>query len=162
MATTKKATTKKRAARKPAAKATRKSAAALDAIQTAATATATPPAASPETDHPTWLTAVRAAESKKAVDVCVLDVREVTSFADYFVICSGTNTRQVQAIAEEIDIELAKRGEKATNLEGFKNGEWILADYGDMIVHVFSPAARAFYELERLWRHAKTVELPAQ
>lgn len=110
---------------------------------------------------PFWLTAVRAAESKKAVDIKVLDLREVTSFADYFVICSGTNPRQVQAIAEEIDMELGKRGERATSLEGFKNGEWILADYGDMIVHVFSPKARDFYELERLWRHAKAVEIPA-
>ncbi len=92
----------------------------------------------------------------------MLDLREVTSFADYFVICSGTNPRQVQAIAEDIDRQLAKRGERATNLEGFKNGEWVLADYGDMIVHVFSPTARAFYELERLWRHARLVEIPAE
>jgi ribosome-associated protein len=153
LATTK--VTKKRV-RKPPAKATKTSVSKV-VEQTAAPSVA--PAAVTE-ENPTWLTAVRAAESKKAVDVCVLDLREVTSFTDFFVICSGTNIRQVQAIAEEIDIELGKRGEKATSLEGFKNGEWVLADYGDMIVHVFSPTARAFYELERLWRHAKAVEIP--
>jgi ribosome-associated protein len=152
LATTK--VTKKRV-RKPPAKATKTSVSKVVA-ETAAPSVA--PSAVEEI--PTWLTAVRAAESKKAVDVCVLDLREVTSFTDFFVICSGTNIRQVQAIAEEIDIELGKRGEKATSLEGFKNGEWVLADYGDMIVHVFSPTARAFYELERLWRHAKAVEVP--
>ena len=109
---------------------------------------------------PTWLTAVRAAESKKAFDIRVLDLREVTSFADFFVICSGNNARQIQAIAEEIGQQLERRGEYPISVEGFSNAEWILADYGDYLIHVFSPKSRMFYELERLWRHAKTVPVP--
>ena len=170
------ATTKKTAvAKKTTTTATRRKTAKIveDVLAPEAAAAAAPPKkprktaaaakkkAEPAAEVPYWLTAVHAAESKKAVDIKVLDLREVTSFADYFVICSGTNPRQVQAIAEEIDVELGKLGHRATSLEGFKNGEWILADYGDMIVHVFSPKARDFYELERLWRHAKPVEIPA-
>jgi ribosome-associated protein len=109
---------------------------------------------------PPWLTAVRAAESKKAFDIRVLDLREVTSFADFFVICSGGNPKQLQAISEEIGLALEKLGEYPVSVEGFANAEWILADFGDYLIHVFSPKARAFYELERLWRHAKVVEIP--
>jgi ribosome-associated protein len=109
---------------------------------------------------PPWLTAVRAAESKKALDIRVLDLREVTSFADFFVICTGSNPKQIQAISEEIGLELEKVGEYPVSVEGFANAEWILADFGDYLIHVFSPKARAFYELERLWRHAKVVEIP--
>lgn len=168
LATKKIATTKKRAVKKAAVKkvsttlkAARKAATASPAKTKAVAAVAVAPAPAKESSA-NWLIAVRAAESKKAADIQVLDLREVTSFADFFVICTGSNPRQVQAIAEEIDIQLAKAGEKATSLEGFKNAEWVLADYGDMIVHVFSPKAREFYELERLWRHAKSVEIPAQ
>jgi ribosome-associated protein len=90
----------------------------------------------------------------------VLDLREVTSFADFFVICSGSNPKQIQAISEEIGLELGKLGEYPVSVEGFGNAEWILADFGDYLIHVFSPKSRAFYELERLWRHAKVVEIP--
>ncbi|BDC50365.1 hypothetical protein F183_A26810 [Bryobacterales bacterium F-183] len=166
MATKKIATTKKRAVKKTAAKkvstavkAARKAAASPAPAKTKPAAAAPAPA---KESAANWLIAVRAAESKKAIDIQVLDLREVTSFTDFFVICTGSNPRQVQAIAEEIDIQLAKAGEKATSLEGFKNAEWVLADYGDMVVHVFSPKSREFYELERLWRHAKSVEIPAQ
>jgi ribosome-associated protein len=114
----------------------------------------------PITDAPTWLTAVRAAESKKAYDVRVLDLREVTSFTDYFVICSGANPRLIQAISDAVGEELAKRGERPLNVEGYDNAEWVLADYGDLIIHVFSDRAREFYDLERLWRHARSVEIP--
>lgn len=109
---------------------------------------------------PPWLTAVRAAESKKASDIRVFDLRGVTSFADFFVICSGTNPRQIQAITEEIGLQLEKRGEHPVSVEGFENAEWVLADYGDYLVHVFSPKARAYYDLDRLWRHAKIVAVP--
>ena len=109
---------------------------------------------------PPWLTAVRAAESKKAIDIRVLDLREVTSFADFFVVCSGGNPRQIQAIAEEIGQQLADRGEHPVSVEGFGNAEWVLADYGDYLIHVFSEKARAYYDLERLWRHAKPVAIP--
>jgi len=92
----------------------------------------------------------------------VLDLRDVTSFADFFVICTGGNPKQIQAISEEIGVELEKRGEYPVSVEGFANAEWILADFGDYLIHVFSPKARAFYELERLWRHAKVVEIPPE
>ena len=109
---------------------------------------------------PPWLTAVRAAESKKASDIRVLDLREVTTFADFFVICSGSNPKQIQAIVGEVGQQLAQRGEYPVSVEGFENADWILADYGDYVIHVFSPKARDFYELERLWRHAKVVAVP--
>jgi ribosome-associated protein len=117
------------------------------------------PIASPLSTPP-WLTAVRAAESKKAIDIRVLDLREVTSFADFFVICSGGNPKQIQAICEEIGAQLAERGEHPVSVEGFDNAEWVLADYGDYLIHVFSAKARAYYDLERLWRHAKVVAVP--
>ena len=103
---------------------------------------------------------MRAAESKKALDIRVLDLRDVTSFCDFFVIASGTNPKQVQAIAEEVDVALRKVGERANSVEGFDNAEWILADYGDFIVHIFSEKSRAFYDLERLWRAARDVSIP--
>ena len=109
---------------------------------------------------PPWLTAVRAAESKKAIDIRVLDLREVTSFADFFVVCSGANPKQIQAISEEIGAQLAERGEYPVSVEGYDNAEWVLADYGDYLIHVFSPKARTYYDLERLWRHAKVVAIP--
>ena len=77
---------------------------------------------------PPWLTAVRAAESKKAIDIRVLDLREVTSFADFFVVCSGANPKQIQAICEEIGSQLAERGEHPVSVEGYDNAEWVLAD----------------------------------
>jgi ribosome-associated protein len=111
-------------------------------------------------DEPAWLTAVRAAESKKATDIRVLDLREVTSFADYFVICTAANSRQIQAISDEVGLRLKQRGELPSSLEGYDNAEWILADYGDYLVHVFSERARAFYDLERLWRQARETPIP--
>jgi len=106
--------------------------------------------------------AVRAAESKKATNIRVLDVREVTSFADYFVICTGANPRQIQAITEEIGLQLQKQGEYPMNVEGFDAAEWVLADYGNYLIHVFSAKAREYYDLERLWRHAKDVPIPPE
>ena len=75
-------------------------------------------------------------------------------------ICSGSNPKQIQAIVEEIGLQLEQRGEYPVSVEGFANAEWVLADYGDYLIHVFSPKARTFYELERLWRHAKEVPVP--
>ena len=108
-----------------------------------------------------WRVAVAAAEEKQAKDIVVLDLRGVTSFADFLVICTGNNQRQVQTIADEIDKQLRATGERATSVEGYTQGEWVLADYGDFLVHVFSPAAREFYDLERLWRAAKVVPVPS-
>ena len=92
----------------------------------------------------------------------MLDLREVTTFADFFVICTGNNPKQIQAIMEEIGQQLEQRGEHPVSVEGFSNAEWILADYGDYLIHVFSPKSRTFYELERLWRHAKVVPIPEE
>jgi ribosome-associated protein len=108
-------------------------------------------------ERPNWLVAARAAESKKANDLRVLDVGEVTSFTDYFVICSSANPRHGHAICDEIAKQLKQTGELPISIEGYAAAEWILMDYGDFIVHIFSEAARAYYELERLWRHAKAV-----
>ncbi|MDQ2713247.1 MAG: ribosome silencing factor [Acidobacteriota bacterium] len=105
----------------------------------------------------TWQVAVQAAESKKAVSIKVLDLREVTSFTDYFIICSTTNLRQGQAIADEMGRQLKEFGELPVSAEGYETGEWILVDYGDFVVHIFSEEARLYYDLERLWRDAKVV-----
>jgi ribosome-associated protein len=114
-----------------------------------------------EETAPAWLTAVRAVDSRKGSDIRVLDLREVTSFADFFVIATGSNPRQIQAIAEEVQKRLRERGERPISVEGLNNAEWVLADYGDFIVHIFSPQSRQYYDLERLWRHAKDVAVPA-
>ncbi len=111
---------------------------------------------------PSWLVAVRAAESKKATDIRVLDLTGITSFADYFVICTGANTRNVQAIADEVGLRLKQYGELPSSLEGYNQAEWILADYGDFLVHIFSPKSREYYDLERLWRSARNVEIPPE
>ncbi|HEY6122738.1 MAG TPA: ribosome silencing factor [Pyrinomonadaceae bacterium] len=108
------------------------------------------------------LTALHAAGDKKALDMIVLDLREVASFTDYFVITSGTNQRQVQAISDEIFDRLKKAGTTAARVEGRQTAEWILLDYGDFVVHVFDDKARKFYDLERLWREAKRLDLPAE
>jgi len=84
----------------------------------------------------------------------------VTSFADYFVICTGSNPKQVQAIADEVGWQLKQLGEHPISVEGYNQAEWILADYGDMLVHVFSTKSREYYGLERLWRTAKTIPIP--
>ena len=106
------------------------------------------------------LTALQAASDKKALDIVVLDLREVASFTDYFLITSGANTRQVQAIADEVRERLKKAGTPAERVEGYQTAEWVLLDYGEFIVHVFEDKARRFYDLERLWREAARVELP--
>jgi len=108
------------------------------------------------------MTALRAATEKKALDVVVLDLREIASFTDFFVIVSGTNDRQVQAIADEVSDTLKKSGSPAARVEGYKTAEWVLLDFGDFVVHVFEDKARKFYDLERLWREARRVTLPSE
>ena len=103
--------------------------------------------------------AVRSAEEKKAEDLKVLDLRGVTSFTDFFVVCSVSNPRQGQAVCDSIHKDLKDMGELPVSMEGYTTAEWILMDYGDFLVHIFSTSARAYYELERLWRHAKPVNL---
>ncbi len=116
-----------------------------------------------EKDLPTAaVIAAHAAESKKATNVRVLDLRGISTFTDYFVICSGANTRQIQTIADEVEAQLKKHGEHPLGIEGYDKADWVLADYGDFIVHVFSQQAREFYDLERLWRNAREITIPAE
>ena len=111
---------------------------------------------------PRVVVALRAASDKKALDPVVLDLREVASFTDYFVIVSATNVRQVQAIADEIQEQLRKEsGARPARVEGYRSAEWVLLDYGDFIFHVFEEKSRRFYDLERLWRDAARVPVPA-
>ena len=105
--------------------------------------------------------AAQAAADKKATDLVVLDLRKAASFTEYFLICTGASTRQVQAISDAVEDSLRKSGKRPLHIEGYSSAEWILLDYGDFIVHVFSAASRRFYDLERLWRDAKRAELPA-
>jgi ribosome-associated protein len=114
-----------------------------------------------ELDERIWL-ALAAATEKKAIDPIVLDLREIASFTDYFIIVSGTNERQVQAISDEVADTLKKAGEPALRVEGYKTAEWILLDCGDFVVHIFSDKARKFYDLERLWRESRRVALPPE
>lgn len=104
--------------------------------------------------------AARAAQDKKAVDLAVLDVRTVSSFTDFFVICSGQNTRQVRAIADAVEETLLEGRTKPAHVEGYDRADWVLLDYFDFIVHVFTPAMREFYGLERLWGSAERIPVP--
>jgi ribosome-associated protein len=90
-----------------------------------------------------------------------IDLREIASFTEFFIIASGANSRQVQAIADEITEQLKEQlNSRVVRVEGYQTGEWVLLDYGDFVVHIFEAKAREFYDLERLWRDAKKVEIP--
>jgi len=101
-----------------------------------------------------------AADSRKAEEIVVLDVQQLSSVADYFLICSGSSDRQVRAIADAIAEELAQHGEKPMAIEGYQKGTWVLIDCADLIVHIFDEDTRRFYGLERLWHRAPHVEVP--
>ena len=101
--------------------------------------------------------ALAAAEDRKALDLKVLDLDSISDFTEYFVICSGSNERQVQAIADGILRELRSAGQRPLHVEGLRQGSWILLDFGSLIVHVFHQETRAFYALERLWSDAQDV-----
>ena len=104
--------------------------------------------------------AIGAAEDKKALDLVVLDLRKAAGFTDYFVICSGTNVRQVRAIADGVIAALATDAGKPSHVEGYDRSEWVLLDYFDFVVHIFAPETRMFYGLERLWGNAERIERP--
>jgi ribosome-associated protein len=106
------------------------------------------------------LAALHAASDRKALGLVALDLRAVASFTDFFLIASGTNQRQVQAIADAVVEQLKTRGSRALRVEGYNAAEWVLLDYGDFIFHIFEEKARRFYDLERLWRDAARVPLP--
>ena len=102
----------------------------------------------------------RFALEKKARDLVVLEVRELTSIGDYFIICSGSSDRQVQSIAQGIEENLSEAGHSLLSVEGTNRGHWVLMDFSDVIVHIFYEPVREFYDLDGLWGHAPRVELP--
>jgi ribosome-associated protein len=103
--------------------------------------------------------AIQACLEKKAEEISILEMEKGSgAFTDYFVLCSGTNPRQVQAIADEVELRLKTTGVRPAHVEGYKQGEWVLVDYVDFVVHVFSEKARKYYDLERLWKTAKRLE----
>src|SRR6266542_1366845 len=103
--------------------------------------------------------AISACLEKKAEELTLLELEQGTgAFTDYFVICSGTNPRQIQAISDEVELRLKRAGLYPNNIEGYKQAEWVLIDYVDFVVHIFSETARKYYDLERLWKSAKKLE----
>ena len=103
--------------------------------------------------------AIQACLEKKAEELSILEMEKGSgAFTDYFVLCSGTNPRQMQAIADEVELRLKKAGLRPTHVEGYTQAEWVLIDYVDFVVHVFSEKARKFYDLERLWKSARRLE----
>ena len=102
----------------------------------------------------------RALLDRKAIDLVILEVKDLSSFTDYFLICSGNSDRQVQAIAAHVEEKLGKEGLRTLGMEGKREGRWVLLDYGDVVIHVFYHPVREFYDLERLWSEAPRLELP--
>lgn len=102
--------------------------------------------------------AAAAADDKKAHDLVALDISGIASFADYFLLCTGDSSRQMQAIADEVEKRLKVNGLRPSHVEGYQNSEWILMDYIDLVIHIFSKTARAYYDLERLWRDGKKLD----
>lgn len=149
--TKKRAGTKRRAAEGPEAEGS-----------PAATGDAQQQQPEPEGLDERMMAALEAASDKKALDPVALDLRPVASFTDFFLITSATNVRQVQAIADAVVERLKKMGTRPARVEGYASAEWVLVDYGDFVVHVFEDKARRFYDLERLWRDAERVALPAE
>jgi ribosome-associated protein len=105
--------------------------------------------------------AVRAAQDRKALDLSLLELKEVSSFTDFFLICSGTSTRHTQAICDGIVERLKTSGLEPAHVEGYSQAEWILLDYLSFVVHIFLQRARLFYDLERLWKKARRLEVPS-
>ncbi len=103
--------------------------------------------------------AIEAAQNKKAAGVTVLDFTELSTFTDYFLVCTGFSSPQVKAICDEVEEQLAQLGIRPAHREGYASAEWVLLDFESFIVHVFSEQARRFYDLERLWRSARRIEI---
>ena len=101
--------------------------------------------------------AVKALEEKKAIDIKIIDISHISTLADYFIIASGSNRSQVQAMADAVDEALDKMGVHARSTEGYQNANWILLDYGDIVVHLFDEENRLFYDLERIWRDGRVI-----
>ena len=165
--TTRTGTRKRTAARSPAAKtAARKEAATKKSL-----AAAGEPKAARQTQEPNEetltladyaeqvQTAVRAASAKKAEKIMILDLRHTSAFTDVFVVCTGQNARQVKAIVDNVEESLKALGQRPVAVEGYRGSEWVLVDYFDFVVHVFTPESREFYALERLWGSAIRVDV---
>jgi ribosome-associated protein len=108
------------------------------------------------------LECARAAIDKKAENLRVLDLTQISGFTDYFVICSGMSDRQVQAISDSVESAMAGAGHDAISIEGYSDGRWVLMDFGDVVVHVFLDALREYYDLENLWADAPRVKVPSE
>ena len=105
------------------------------------------------------LLAAKALDSKKAKEIKVIEIGDLTTLADYFVIAAGTSNTQISALSDVVEEYLKREGEMALRREGYRDGTWVLLDYGSVAVHIFSEEAREFYDLERLWRDGKEVDL---
>lgn len=105
--------------------------------------------------------AVDAMEEKKAEDIRIIEISGITTIADYFIIASGSNINQVHAVSDRIEELLAQNGIRPRQIEGYENANWVLMDYGDVIVHIFDKENRLFYNLERIWRDGKQIEKEA-
>jgi ribosome-associated protein len=103
--------------------------------------------------------ALQALDSKKAIDIVAIDISEIASFAHHFLLCSGDSSRQIQAIADEVEMRLKENGVRPNHIEGYRNAEWVLMDYLDLVVHIFSKRAREYYDLERLWRDGRKLDV---
>ncbi|MCR5836804.1 MAG: ribosome silencing factor [Lachnospiraceae bacterium] len=103
--------------------------------------------------------AFNALDDKKGIDISIIDITEVSVIADYFIIAGGNNENQVQAMVDSVDEELSKAGIHANHIEGYRNANWVLMDYNDVIIHVFNQDDRLFYDLERIWRDGKEIDI---
>ena len=108
------------------------------------------------------LLAVQALEDKKAEDVCVIDISEVSIVADYFIIAGGNNKSQIQALSDTVEEKLGKAGYPLRQIEGYQNANWVLLDFGDIIIHIFDRENRLFYDLERIWQDGRKVDLTSK
>ena len=105
--------------------------------------------------------AIDAMDDKKAIDIRVIDIEHISTLADYFIIASGSNRNQVQAMADEVDEKMGRAGYEPKQVEGYRNANWILMDYGDVVIHIFDKENRLFYDLERIWRDGTLVDRSA-
>ncbi|MBR2189183.1 MAG: ribosome silencing factor [Eubacterium sp.] len=102
-----------------------------------------------------------AMEEKKAIDIKLINIESISTLADYFIIASGSNRNQVQAMADEVEERLSKIGVEPKHIEGYRTANWILMDYGDLVIHIFDEENRLFYDLERIWRDGNLVDRTA-
>ena len=103
--------------------------------------------------------AYNALDDKKGQDICIINIEEISTVADYFIIASGDNRNQVQSMADNVTDELGRAGHEVKQIEGYHSANWILMDYGDIVIHIFNKEDRLFYDLERIWRDGKIVEV---